>query len=341
MSGKLLGLGLAAALLCAAAVPAGATQITQSGQAADALQIGGGAGTENGQEYEVEFGSTVLSRSNSAKFGLPIVSVNLATASKYVLNPYRMPVTLDGQQVRDTIVCQPVVIRSFSNVPLEVTATISAEVPKGSRVTLADTPGEASEPGLGLFAWAEFANGTILEEAKPGGEELPDAPPDPEETAEALAVETAPEGVTVAEMPDGLDGTESVSEPTDDVPEAEAPPEEESVRRTEDGTVRRTIPASAVQWYGTYRGYGNQAVRGVSKHVLTIPAADGEPSIAYARFFGVAGIPSDGAWSGADTADLSITLSFKAQDGTEVTSIEDYLAPRYDSTPWDSRSDVN
>lgn len=75
----------------------------------------------------------------SAMVNLPVISVVVPTSGIVYLNPYELPVVLNGKVDRSSIVSVPWRIENRSEVPLQVNATVFGYVEGSSDMTLSAT----------------------------------------------------------------------------------------------------------------------------------------------------------------------------------------------------------
>lgn len=66
----------------------------------------------------------------------PTIKVTVPATAEVILNPFRLPVSIDSQSSRQQIVFSPCVIASESDVPLQVNVTVVGEINEGSNMSL-------------------------------------------------------------------------------------------------------------------------------------------------------------------------------------------------------------
>lgn len=67
------------------------------------------------------------------------INVTVPTSGDIYLNPYKMPVEIDGESINDQIVSTPTIIQNKSEVPLSVDVTVTGTVNEGSNMILSST----------------------------------------------------------------------------------------------------------------------------------------------------------------------------------------------------------
>lgn len=71
---------------------------------------------------------------------MPIINVTVPSSAEVYINPFQLPVEIEGESRREQIVCTPAVIASASDIPLKVSVTVTGAVKQGSDMTLAASP---------------------------------------------------------------------------------------------------------------------------------------------------------------------------------------------------------
>lgn len=87
---------------------------------------------------------------------LPIIRVVVPTRAEVLINPYQMPVEIDGETRREQILCTPAVIASTSDIPLKVSITITGAVKEESDMTLATAPTGGAGTSKSAFVYFEI-----------------------------------------------------------------------------------------------------------------------------------------------------------------------------------------
>lgn len=80
----------------------------------------------------------------TALCNLPEILVTVPATAQVFINPYEMPVEIDGASLTEQIVSTPAAIENKSEVPLSVTVTLTSSVDTGSdmRLVTSSTKGE-------------------------------------------------------------------------------------------------------------------------------------------------------------------------------------------------------
>ena len=86
----------------------------------------------------------------------PVIEVLVPSSGQVIINPYCLPVELDGQTSTDQIVSAPLILQNFSTVPVSVSASVTGTVPPGSGVSFAAAPPVPDSPVKEIFLYAEF-----------------------------------------------------------------------------------------------------------------------------------------------------------------------------------------
>ena len=86
----------------------------------------------------------------------PVIEVLVPSAGQVIINPYCLPVELDGQTSTDQIVSAPLILENRSTIPVSVSASVTGTVPPGSGVSFAAAPPMPDSPAKEIFLYAEF-----------------------------------------------------------------------------------------------------------------------------------------------------------------------------------------
>ena len=86
----------------------------------------------------------------------PVIEVLVPSAGQVIINPYCLPVELDGQTSTDQIVSAPLILENRSTIPVSVSASVTGTVPPGSDVSFAAAPPMPDSPVKEIFLYAEF-----------------------------------------------------------------------------------------------------------------------------------------------------------------------------------------
>ena len=88
---------------------------------------------------------------------LPEIRVTVPSTGEIFLNPFNIPVEIDGETIDEQIVSSPAAIQNNSDVPLSVSVTVEGAVGRGSdlRLTLSTTKG-ATWTAKGAFIYFEM-----------------------------------------------------------------------------------------------------------------------------------------------------------------------------------------
>ncbi|MDE6934755.1 MAG: hypothetical protein K2P26_04010 [Oscillospiraceae bacterium] len=86
----------------------------------------------------------------------PVIEVLVPSAGQVIINPYCLPVELDGQTATDQIVSAPLILENHSTIPVSVSASVTGTVPPGSGVYFAAAPPMPDSPVKEIFLYAEF-----------------------------------------------------------------------------------------------------------------------------------------------------------------------------------------
>ena len=85
-----------------------------------------------------------------------VIEVLVPSAGQVIINPYCLPVELDGQTSTDQIVSAPLILENRSTIPVSVSASVTGTVPPGSGVSFAAAPPMPDSPVKEIFLYAEF-----------------------------------------------------------------------------------------------------------------------------------------------------------------------------------------
>ena len=86
----------------------------------------------------------------------PVIEVLVPSAGQVIINPYCLPVELDGQTATDQIVSAPLILENRSTIPVSVSASVTGTVPPYSGVSFASAPPMPDSPMKEIFLYAEF-----------------------------------------------------------------------------------------------------------------------------------------------------------------------------------------
>ena len=86
----------------------------------------------------------------------PVIEVLVPSSGQVIINPYCLPVELDGQTATDQIVSAPLILENRSTIPVSVSASVTGTVPPGSGVFFAAAPPMPDSPVKEIFLYAEF-----------------------------------------------------------------------------------------------------------------------------------------------------------------------------------------
>lgn len=86
----------------------------------------------------------------------PVIEVLVPSSGQVIINPYCLPVELDGQTATDQIVSAPLILENRSTIPVSVSASVTGTVPPGSGVSFAAAPPMPDSPVKEIFLYAEF-----------------------------------------------------------------------------------------------------------------------------------------------------------------------------------------
>ena len=86
----------------------------------------------------------------------PVIEVLVPSSGQVIINPYCLPVELDGQTSTDQIVSAPLILENRSTIPVSVSASVTGTVPPGSGVSFAAAPPMPDSPVKEIFLYAEF-----------------------------------------------------------------------------------------------------------------------------------------------------------------------------------------
>lgn len=98
----------------------------------------------------------LLPPENAAAEEPPVINVLVPSTGQIVINPYRLPVELDGQTSNDQIVSEQLILQNLSVVPVSVSASVTGTVPPGSGVSFAAVPPAPDSPVKEIYLFAEF-----------------------------------------------------------------------------------------------------------------------------------------------------------------------------------------
>ncbi len=104
--------------------------------------------------------AALLSNERSTVIGgdtrLPVIRVLVPTRAEVYINPYQLPVEIDGETRREPILCTPAVIASASDIPLKVSVTVTGTVKEESDMTLAAAPTGGAGTTKSAFVYFEI-----------------------------------------------------------------------------------------------------------------------------------------------------------------------------------------
>ena len=86
----------------------------------------------------------------------PVIEVLVPSSGQVIINPYCLPVELDGQTSTDQIVSAPLILENRSTIPVSVSASVTGTVPPYSGVSFASAPPMPDSPMKEIFLYAEF-----------------------------------------------------------------------------------------------------------------------------------------------------------------------------------------
>ena len=87
---------------------------------------------------------------------MPIINVTIPTSAEVYINPFQLPLEIDGESRREQIICSPAIIASASDVPLKVGVTVTGAVKEGSDMTLAAAPTGGTGTSKSAFVYFEI-----------------------------------------------------------------------------------------------------------------------------------------------------------------------------------------
>lgn len=87
---------------------------------------------------------------------LPEIKVTVPASGELFINPYEMPVEINGAFIGYQIVSTPTVIQNESVVPLKISATVTGTIKKDSDMTLSSTSVDASYTKKKAFIYFEI-----------------------------------------------------------------------------------------------------------------------------------------------------------------------------------------
>ena len=87
---------------------------------------------------------------------MPIINVTVPGSAEVFINPFQLPLEIDGESRREQIVCTPAMIASASDVPLKVGVTVRGAVKEGSDMTLAASPTGGNGTTKSAFVYFEI-----------------------------------------------------------------------------------------------------------------------------------------------------------------------------------------
>ena len=111
---------------------------------------------ENPENPETPSVPTLPPESPIAEEEPPVIEVLVPSAGQVIINPYCLPVELDGQTSTDQIVSAPLILENRSTIPVSVSASVTGTVPPGSGVSFAAAPPMPDSPVKEIFLYAEF-----------------------------------------------------------------------------------------------------------------------------------------------------------------------------------------
>lgn len=92
---------------------------------------------------------------------MPVISVTVPANVDIMINPYRMPVQIGGEESDAQIVCSPAYILSTSDIPLKVGVTVTGSVYPNSDLTLVSTPTNGAGNSKNAFVYFEVQQTSI------------------------------------------------------------------------------------------------------------------------------------------------------------------------------------
>lgn len=96
--------------------------------------------------------STVI----NATCRLPVIRITLPPSGSVYINPFQLPVTINGRNEEQQIVSSRGRIASKSDIPLNVDVTVTGAVKSGSTMTLASSPTGGSGSAKSAFVYFEI-----------------------------------------------------------------------------------------------------------------------------------------------------------------------------------------
>jgi len=87
---------------------------------------------------------------------LPEIKVTVPTTGELFINPYEMPVEINGEYIGYQIVSTPTVIQNESTVPLKVSATVTGAIKEGSDMTLSSSSVDPKSTKKKAFIYFEI-----------------------------------------------------------------------------------------------------------------------------------------------------------------------------------------
>lgn len=100
-----------------------------------------------------------------ARCNLPEISVVVPAPGGVFINPYKLPVSIEADDSTAQIISTPAAIENKSEVPLNLTVTISGTVKEGSSLYLTSTPTEGVGTGKRVFVYFEIQASDSADEA--------------------------------------------------------------------------------------------------------------------------------------------------------------------------------
>lgn len=87
---------------------------------------------------------------------LPVISVSVPTSADVLINPFQLPVEIDGESNWEQIICSDAVMSSSSDIPLSVSVRVTGSVKAGSDLILADSPTNKTGTEKKAFVYFEI-----------------------------------------------------------------------------------------------------------------------------------------------------------------------------------------
>jgi hypothetical protein len=83
---------------------------------------------------------------------IPEIRVTVPPSANVYINPFNIPVEIDGESIQEQIVCDPSYIENASEVPISVSASVTGVLKEGSDMRLISS----STEGVGLTSKSAF-----------------------------------------------------------------------------------------------------------------------------------------------------------------------------------------